>query len=75
MDAVFLLTLPKAEELHPCLPPSSQEASALSFIGLQGETALSPFLLSSLELPAPPWCQLGVLEEQTPTVHEAGTAG
>lgn len=33
------------------------------------------FCLSSLELPAPPWCQLGVLEEQTPTVHEAGTAG
>ena len=46
MDAVFLLTLPTAEELHPCLPASSQEASALSFPGLQGETALSPFLLS-----------------------------
>lgn len=71
----FLLALPKAEELHSCLSPESQRASASSFPALQGEQlfALSSSLISRTT--CFPRCQLGALEEPSPTVHKAGTAG
>lgn len=33
------------------------------------------FCLASPELPPSPRCQLGVMEEQSPTMHKAGSAG
>lgn len=50
----------QAGELHSCLSPSSRKGVLLSFPALQGESALSPFLLSRIPrtasfAPVPAW--------------------